>query len=33
MNGGKEADARVKTIIHREWKNAIGSVAQLMPSS
>lgn len=31
INGGKEADARVNAIIHQEWKNAIGSVAQLMP--
>jgi len=32
MNGGKAADTRVKAIIHQEWKNAVESVVQLMPS-
>jgi hypothetical protein len=28
-----EADARIKAIIHKDWKNAVESVVQLMPSS
>lgn len=32
VNGGTAADTRVKAIIHQEWKNAVESVAQLMPS-
>jgi transcriptional regulator with XRE-family HTH domain len=28
---GKDADARVRSVIHQEWANAIASVDQLMP--
>jgi transcriptional regulator with XRE-family HTH domain len=31
--GGKDADGRVQDVIHREWKNAIGIVGQLMPDA
>jgi hypothetical protein len=27
IDGGKEADGRVKAIIHQEWKSAVVSVA------
>ena len=31
--GGKDADRRVRTVIHTEWKNAIATINQLMPDA